>query len=98
MSVIALKLTSSEEVIGEIISENESAITLKNVVSVAVQQTEKGPALGFLPFMPYLPKSAQITFDKTHVILQHQVDEQMVNQYNSVFGGIVTPPKTLILG
>lgn len=98
MSVVAIKLVSSEEVLGEVVSENESTITLKNAVAVAVQQTEKGPALGFLPFMPYLPKNVEIAFNKNHVILQNDVDDQMKNQYNSVFGGIVTPPKQIITG
>lgn len=98
MSVVALKLASSEELIGEVVSESETTITLKNVVTVAVQQSERGPALGFLPFMPYLPKNAEIAFDVKHIVLQHGVDDQMANQYNSVFGGIVTPPKQIITG
>ena len=98
MAVKALKLVSSEEVLGEVVSETKTSITLKNIVSVAVQQTEKGPALGFLPFMPYLPKKVEIDFDKKHVILVNEVDEQMENQYNSVFGGIVKPSKQIITG
>ena len=98
MTIKALKLVSSEEVLGEVVSEAKTSITLKNVVTVAVQQTEKGPALGFLPFMPYLPKNVEIAFDLKHVILSEEVDDKMANQYNSVFGGIVTPPKNLILG
>ena len=98
MTVIAMKLVSSEEVIGEVVERTDLAIKLKNVVTVAVQQTEKGPALGFLPFMPYLPKNGTVEFNLNHVILTETVDDQMANQYNSVFGGIVTPPKSLILG
>ena len=98
MSVKALKLVTSEELIGEVVDQTKTTITLKNIVSVAVQQTEKGPALGFLPFMPYLPKNGTVTFDSKHVILTEEVDDQMKNQYNSVFGGIVTPPKQIITG
>lgn len=98
MSVVALKLVSSEEVLGEVVFESETSISLKNIVTVAVQQTEKGPALGFLPFMPYLPKNAELSFELKHVILVNEVDDQMKNQYNSVFGGIVTPPKQIITG
>ena len=58
MSVKAIKLASSEELIGEVVGETDTTIKLKNVVTVAIQQTEKGPALGFMPFMPYLPKNA----------------------------------------
>ena len=98
MSVKALKLVSSEEIIGEVISQNKTTITLKNIVTVAIQQTERGPALGFLPFMPYLPKDAEVSFDTKHVIVIEEVDDQMKNQYNSVFGGIVTPAKQIITG
>lgn len=99
MSVKALKLTTSEEVIGEVISETEDYTVLKNVVVVAIQPGPEGrAALGFLPFMPYLGKDREIKFKNSNVMVSEIVDDQMANQYNSVFGGIVVPPKTLITG
>ena len=88
----------SEEVIGKVVSESKEKITLENVVVVTLQQAPNGQAaLGFLPFMPYLGKTP-LEFDLSKTILVKEVDEQMENNYNSVFSGIVTPPaKTIIL-
>jgi hypothetical protein len=99
MTVKALKLTTSEEILGEVVVENDKVVALKNVVAVAIQPGPDGrAALGFLPFMPYLGKNKTITFDIDHIILCEEVDDAMANQYNSVFGGIVVPPKQLITG
>ena len=99
MSVKALKLVTSEEVVGEVVYETEEFVTLKNVVVVAIQPGPDGrAALGFLPFMPYLGKEVKIKFEKAKILVNEVVDDQMANQYNSVFGGIVVPPKTLITG
>lgn len=99
MSVKALKLVTSEEVVGEVVYETEEFVTLKNAVVVAIQPGPDGrAALGFLPFMPYLGKEVNIKFEKAKILVNEVVDDQMANQYNSVFGGIVVPPKTLITG
>ena len=99
MKVIALKLITSEEIIGELVGENGEEIYLKNVVTVSIQPGPDGrAALGFFPFMPYLGKDKTITFKKSQIIVQEEVDDQMRNQYNSVFGGVVVPPKQIITG
>lgn len=98
MTVKALKLITSEEVIGKVVSETDTTITLENVVVITLQQTPSGQAaLGFLPFMPYLGRKP-LEFSLSKTVLVKEVDEQMENNYNSVFSGIVTPPaKTLII-
>lgn len=99
MTVKALKLTTSEELIAEIVSETDNKIVIKNVVVIALQQMADGrTGMGFMPFMPYLGKDKSITFERNHVMVLEEVDDQMKNQYNSVFGGIVVPPKQLITG
>lgn len=97
MSVKVAKLVTSEEVLGEVVSETEKFLTLKNPVVVALQQTNDGRmAMGFLPFMPYVKDPVKIPLEK--IVVLEEVDDNMKNQYNTVFGGIVTPPKTLITG
>ena len=99
MTVKALKLTTGEEVIGEVVGDFIDSTVLKNVVLVAIQPGPDGrAALGFLPFMPYLGKDKSITFKTANILVSEEVDDQMTNQYNSVFGGIVVPPKQLITG
>jgi hypothetical protein len=99
MNVKAIKLMSGEEIVGEILAENEDEITIKNPVAVMLSRTQTGDInVGFIPFAPYVGKHPEITFKVNNLIMVSEVDEQMKNQYNSVFGGIVTPPKQLLIG
>lgn len=96
MSVKVVKLVTAEEVLGEVVSETEKFLTLKNPVVVALQQTNDGRmAMGFLPFMPYVSEPVKIPMDK--VVVLEEVDDNMKNQYNNIFGGIVVPPKQLLV-
>ena len=98
MTVKAVKLISGEELVGEVLHEDEKEIVLKNVLAILIQRDQNGNlGVGFVPFAPYLGRDASFEFalDKLHFV--KEVDTQMANQYNSIFGGIVTPPKTLIL-
>lgn len=100
MTVKAVKLVSGEELIGEVIHEEPGLeITLKNVVAVMIQRTHTGDlSIGFVPFAPYTGKGASFSFELVKTVFVKEVDDQMANQYNSMFNGIVTPPKELILG
>jgi hypothetical protein len=99
MTVKAVKLMSGEEVVGEVIHEENDVTTLKNVLMIMIQRDKEGNLnIGFVPFAPYLGKEATFEFSTDKVMFVKEVDTQMANMYNSVFGGIVTPPKTLILG
>lgn len=98
MTVKAVKLVSGEELIGEVIFEETDHIVLKNVLAILIRQDQQGNlGVGFLPFAPYVGKNASFEFKKDKLTFAMEVDDQMRNQYNSIFGGIVTPPKTLIL-
>lgn len=99
MTVKAVKLISGEELVGEVIHEDENCVTLKNVLAIMIQRDREGNLnIGFVPFAPYLGKNATFDFPYEKTIFVLEVDEQMKNTYNSVFSGIVTPPKTLIVG
>ena len=66
---------------------------------VGMQATEDGQrGLGFFPFMPYLGKNKIITIKLDKAIVSEEVDDTMRNHYNSIFGGVITPSKELILG
>ena len=99
MNVIAIKLMSGEELVGELVEETETSIVFKNPLAVMLQQTPEGDLkVGFVPFAPYLGKNPVLTLGRESLIFMEEVDERMKNQYNSVFGGIVTPPKQIITG
>lgn len=99
MTVKAVKLISGEELVGEVLHEEGDTVTLKNVMLILIQRDQQGNlGIGFVPFAPYLGKDVSFDFPFSKTTFVKEVDTQMANQYNSIFGGIVTPPKSLILG
>ena len=99
MTVKAIKLISGEELLGEVFHEDETEILLKNVLAILMSRQQDGNlGIGFVPFAPYLGKDMTLEFKTSHLIFSKEVDDQMKNQYNSIFGGIITPPKTLLVG
>lgn len=96
-NIKALKLVSGEELVVEITEENESSVTFKNPVATVMQRSEKGPILGFMPWMQ--AADGPFTLGKNVIMLNAEVAEEVKNGYNQIFGaGIVVPPKDLILG
>lgn len=95
--VKAIKLITGEELIAQIIESDQDTLKIKNPLAIVVQRTERGPAIGFVPWMPYL--EGDIVMNRSSTVLISEVDFEMRNQYNSMFGtGIITPPKELIMG
>lgn len=105
MTVKAVKLVSGEELVGEVVHEERGndgfieEISIKNVLAIMIQRDRDGNLnVGFVPFAPYLGKNVTFDFRHEKLLFVKEVDEQMANQYNSIFGGVVVPPKSLILG
>jgi hypothetical protein len=97
MTVKVLKLITGEEVLAEVLEESAEAIKVKNMIAIVVQRTQNGPALGLLPWMPYV--NGEISLNRATLVLVSEVDTELKNQYNNIFGsGIITPPKELIVG
>jgi len=105
MTVKAVKLISGEELVGEVVHEERGndgfieEISIKNVLAIINQRDNQGNlGVGFVPFAPYLGKNVTFDFKHDKLLFIKEVDDQMANQYNSIFGGIVTPPKSILLG
>ena len=103
MNVIALKLVTGEDVLGELESDSATQFVLKNPVGVSIVRGPDCQAnVGFTPFpMNAEQKSgAIITLLKTHIVYDYVPAEDFITNYNQIFGtGIITPPeKKLIVG
>ena len=101
MNVKAMKLVSGEELVAEVVKEDlvSGLITIKNPLAIMLSKAPTGDLnVGFVPFAPYLGNDPQIELELSKLQFINEVDEQMKNQYNSIFGGIITPPKQLITG
>jgi len=94
-----LKMISGEELLAEISNETETHITLKNTVRVVVMPTKTNPqtpTVGFAPWADF-SEDKEFTIHKAHVIVIMKPVQEFVNQYNSMFGGIVAPPASKLI-
>ena len=103
MNVLALKLITGEEILGEIESESETEFVLVNPVGIAVIRGKDGqPSVGFAPFPIHAEQKtgATVALAKKNVVYSYVPAEYFITNYNQIFGsGIVLPPqKSLITG
>jgi alpha-D-ribose 1-methylphosphonate 5-triphosphate synthase subunit PhnG len=103
MKILALKLVTGEEILGEIESESETEFVICNPVGIAIVRGKDGqPNVGFAPFPLHAEQKtgATVALNKKSVVYSYTPAEDFVNNYNQIFGsGIVLPPtKTLITG
>ena len=103
MDIIAMKLITGEEILGELESQSETEYVLVNPVGIAVVRGQNGqPSVGFAPFPLHAEQKtgATIALAKKNVVYSYTPAEDFISNYNQIFGsGIVVPPeKKLIVG
>jgi len=103
MEVLALKLVTGEDLLGELESQSETEFVIVNPVGIAVVRGKDGqPSVGFSPFPIHgeQKSGATIALAKRNVVYSYTPAEDFISNYNSIFGtGIVLPPqKQLITG
>ena len=106
MKIIALKLVTGEEILGElvgIVTEDENkSYRLKNPVGISIVRGQDGrPNVGFAPFPLHSEDKTgkEIDIDTRHVVYSYDPAEDFKSNYDQIFGsGIVLPNKTLITG
>jgi hypothetical protein len=103
MNVLALKLITGEDLLGEIESESETEFVVLNPVGIAVVRGPDGkPNVGFTPFPIHSmeKKDKTIAFSKKNVVYSYEPAEDFVTNYKQIFGaGIILPPvKQFITG
>jgi hypothetical protein len=103
MEIIALKLSTGEDVLGEIDSQSETEFVLVNPVGISVVRGKDGqPNIGFSPFPLHAEQKsgATVALAKKNVVYSYVPAEDFISNYTQIFGsGIVIPPqKQLITG
>ena len=102
MDVIALKLITGEDVLGELESQSETEFVICNPVGISIVRGKDGmPNVGFSPFPLHAEQKTgtTIALNKKTVVYSYTPAEDFVSNYNQIFGaGIVLPSKTLITG
>jgi len=93
-----IKLITGEELIGDV-TDHGMTYSIKNGVIVAIvpsRTNPQQPSIGLAPWLPYA-ENEQVTITKSNVVYDAKPVKEMINNYNSIFGGIITPPKTLLV-
>jgi hypothetical protein len=103
MEVLALKLVTGEDLLGELESQSETEFVIVNPVGIAVVRGKDGtPQVGFSPFPIHGEQKSgtTIALAKKNVVYSYTPAEDFITNYNSIFGsGIIVPPqKSLITG
>jgi hypothetical protein len=102
MKILAMKLITGEDVLGEIQTESETEYVIENAVGIAVVRGQNGqPNVGFAPFPIHSQqeKGSTVVLAKKHVVYSYVPAQDFVDNYNQIFGsGIVVPNKQIITG
>lgn len=99
LNVKLIRLLNGEELMAEVVNSSDFKVTIKDAIRVVVmpQKDPKAPpSIGFAPWLEF-SEDKQIELDKSHVLFVVTPIKEFVNQYNSLFGGIVTATTKLIL-
>jgi hypothetical protein len=94
-----IRLLSGEEIMAEVVTDSGTALSVKNAIRIVVMPNSadpKAPTVGLAPFMQF-SEDKELTLNKNCVITTATPMKEFVNQYNTVFGGIVVPDSKLIV-
>ena len=107
MDIIALKLVTGEEILGECSGVSTGPTSdnhfyrLKNPVGISIVRGQNGPNIGFSPFPLHSEDKSgkEIDINAQHVVYSYQPAEDFIELYESIYGsGLILPNKTLITG
>jgi len=89
MSVKGFRLVTGEIVLAEQVADNNDSIVIKSAAQMITQEVEPGRmGVGLQPFVPFA--DGNITIFKYSINATFDVDQQVENEYNRIFGaGII---------
>ena len=94
MTVKLIRMWSGEDVIADITKEDTDSITITDPIVAVPSQTQG--QIAFAPWSPLLQKD-KIEVTKKYVVYEGNPQEEIIEQYNSMFSKISQPTKKLIL-
>ena len=94
MTVKLIRMWSGEDVIADIVEENTDSVVITDPI-VAVPSQQDG-RIAFAPWSPLLQKD-KIEVTKKYIVYIGDPQEEIIEQFNKMFGKISQPTKKLIL-
>ena len=99
MNIKIVKLLTGEEILAKVLPSSDHVVIMENPVRIVVMPNKidpKTPNIGFAPWAEFSDDKT-FTIDKSHVVVIMTPIKEFVNQYNTMFGKLVTPQSGLIL-
>jgi hypothetical protein len=102
--ILGLKLVTGEDIVAKVGQTSGNEYILSNPVLLRMMPSQiEGtlPQVGFVPFpmLAQQKKDSIVIIDDLHVVYTYIPDEQIVRQYDSIFGsGIITAQNQIITG
>ena len=101
MDIIALKLVTGEDILGENVNKGEDIWTLKNPVGITIVRGQDGkPNIGFSPFPLHAEQKTGLTvaIAKRNVVYSYEPAEDFKSNYDQIFGsGLIVPKQQSII-
>ena len=97
-----LKLITGQDLIAEVlpnVADGANVVKIKNAIMIVVipnRADPKTPNVGFGPWAEF-SEEKEFTLDKSHILAIMTPIREFVNQYNSLFSGIVMPGSNRII-
>jgi hypothetical protein len=100
MKVQLLKMITGEEIIASMVLTDRT-VRIKNPVRVVVmpQKTydpKGGIQVGFAPWAEF-GEETEFLLDRSHIVAIMTPVKMLLNQYNAMFSGIITPNSGLVV-
>jgi hypothetical protein len=97
--IYILKLTSDEDIIGEVLDENDFYANIKNPVKIAVALQKGQPSVGFQPFPIFSDEQEKVfPIAKLSIVYSYRANQEFVENYKQIFSGLIMPNKQIITG
>lgn len=91
IDVRLFRIVTGEEVVAEVVSETDTTITVQN--GLVVLPTNNG--VGFAPWATVINKDKpEITMSRNHIVYVAEVQEDVANKYNEMFGSKLVMPES----
>jgi hypothetical protein len=97
MTLRILKLTTGEEIVGELESDDNGTYRIKQPCLLGIAMGPQGkPSLQMQPMLLFSDQKV-VSFKDTHVLYDVSVAIEIQNKYNEIYGsGIVIPKQSPI--
>ena len=92
--VYSLKVTSGEELVGKVIEQTDTTITLEQGITIGMGQQ----GMQMIPAMFTTLPTANLTINTANITMVADTAEDVKDAYREATTGIKTPDKKIIMG